>query len=406
MASFFSKKNLIVMAPLGFYSGLPLALTGATLQAWLSVAQIDIRSIGLYSLIAIPYTFKFIWAPVLDRWAFPILGRRRGWMLFFQALIAIFIWCMATTGPEMNLMLLALFAFMSAFTSASQDIVFDAYRTDLLSPAERGTGAGISITGYRIGMLVSGAFALVLADRIGWGNTYRLMALLMLLSIIVTILSPDPGHKTRPPSNLKEAVWGPLSQFFLRPGAMSYLLLIVFYKLGDAFAGTLSTAFLIKGMGFSPTAVGTINKGMGLLCTVAGALWGGALTGKLGLYRALFLFGILQAISNLAFMALAVTGKSYTMMALAVAVENLSGGMGTAAYVAYMASITNKKFTATQYALLSSLMGIPRVLASAPTGFMAQSMGWFWFFLTCTLVAIPGLVVLKWVAEKKGSEPF
>ena len=382
------------MAPLGFYSGLPLALTGATLQAWLSVAQIDIRSIGLYSLIAIPYTFKFIWAPVLDRWAFPILGRRRGWMLFFQALIAIFIWCMATTGPEMNLMLLALFAFMTAFTSASQDIVFDAYRTDLLSPAERGTGAGISITGYRIGMLVSGAFALVLADRIGWGNTYRLMALLMLLSIIVTILSPDPGHKTRPPSNLKEAVWGPLSQFFLRPGAMSYLLLIVFYKLGDAFAGTLSTAFLIKGMGFSPTAVGTINKGMGLLCTVAGALWGGALTGKLGLYRALFLFGILQAISNLAFMALAVTGKSYTMMALAVAVENLSGGMGTAAFVAFLMALCHRSFTATQYALLSAVAAVGRIFVGPPSGYLVSYTGWPLFFFITFLAALPGIFML------------
>ncbi len=394
MASFFSKKNLIVMAPLGFYSGLPLALTGATLQAWLSVAQIDIRSIGLYSLIAIPYTFKFIWAPVLDRWAFPLLGRRRGWMLFFQALIAIFIWCMANTGPEKNLTLLAFFAFMTAFTSASQDIVFDAYRTDLLSPAERGTGAGISITGYRIGMLISGAFALVLADRIGWGNTYRLMALVMLLSIIVTILSPDPGHKIRPPSNFREAVWGPISQFFLRPGAMSYLLLIVFYKLGDAFAGTLSTAFLIKGMGFSPTAVGTINKGMGLLCTVAGALWGGALTGRLGLYRALFLFGILQAISNLAFMALAVAGKSYTMMALAVAVENLSGGMGTAAFVAFLMALCHRSFTATQYALLSAVAATGRIFVGPPSGYLVSYTGWPLFFFITFLAALPGIFML------------
>lgn len=382
------------MLPLGFASGLPLALSGGTLQAWLTVAGVDIRTIGAFSLVGLPYALKFLWSPIMDRFVPLPLGRRRGWMLLAQAAVVAGLLCMGLGNLVSVPSLAALAALFVAFSSASQDIVIDAYRTDLLEERERGIGAGLCVTGYRIGMLVSGALALILAERIGWGTTYTLMAAVMAGCMLVPLLGPEPGTNAAGPSTLKGAVVDPLAEFFSRGNAVLFLCLVVLYKLGDACAGTLTTAFLIRGVGFSPAAVGAINKGMGLLATVSGAVFGGALMARLGLFSSLMLFGILQAVSNLSFMVLSWTGKSYPMMVLAVLFENVSGGMGTAAFVAFLMALCDRRFSATQYALLSALASIGRVLAGPPSGFLVRQVGWTEFFFVTALVALPGLVLL------------
>ncbi|MDL1962462.1 MAG: MFS transporter [Deltaproteobacteria bacterium] len=397
LVSFLASRRLAVMLPIGFASGIPLALTSGTLQAWLTVDGVDIRTIGLFSLVGIPYTLKFFWSPVMDRFCPPWLGRRRGWILLTQGTLVLGIFSMAFIAPADAPFLMACLALMVAFSSASQDIVIDAYRTDLLEEKERGFGVGLSVTGYRIAMLVSGALALILSDRIGWQNTYILMAGIMSLGILGTLAGPEPRLSLSPPGSMAEAISGPLKEFFSRPAAISMLVLIVLYKLGDAFAGTLTTAFLIRGVGFSPTDVGTINKGFGLVATIGGALLGGGLMAKIGLFGALMFFGVLQAVSNLSFMVLAWIGKSYCAMIAAVGFENLSGGMGTAAFVAFLMALCNHRFTATQYALLSALASLGRVFVGPPSGFLVNWVGWPQFFFITTLVALPGLILLWWM---------
>ncbi|MFQ5993184.1 MAG: MFS transporter, partial [Nitrospiraceae bacterium] len=274
------------------------------------------------------------------------------------------------------------------------DIAFDAYRTDVLTPTERGFGAAVSVTGYRLAMLVSGALALILADHIGWRTTYLFMAALMLVGMAGTLLSREPIAPPAPPRSLTEAAWGPIREFFSRSPALALLVLIVLYKIGDAFAGSLTTAFLIRGVDFSPSEVGVVNKGMGLLATLLGALAGGALMVKLGLFRSLLLFGILQAVSNLSFMLLAWVGKSYPIMVGAIAFENLAGGMGTAAFVALLMSLCDHRYTATQYALLSALAALGRVFVGPPSGYLVEAVGWVIFFLVTFFAALPGLWVL------------
>ena len=393
------------MLPLGFASGLPLALTAGTLQAWLTVAGLDLRTIGIVTLVGLPYTVKFLWSPLMDRFVPPWFGRRRGWMIATQLGLIAGIAAMAVTGPADAIWALSVLAIAVAFLSASQDIAFDAYRADVLLARERGIGAGISVTGYRIAMLISGAVALILSDHIGWQSTYLLMASLMLIGVATTLLSPEPSSAITPPGTLSEAVWGPIREFFSRSPAVGLLLLIVLYKVGDAFAGTLTTAFLIRGVGFSPTEVGVINKGMGLLATLFGALTGGALMARMGLFRALLLFGLLQAVSNLSFMVLAWTGKSYLVMVSAVAFENLSGGMGTAAFVALLMSLCDHRYTATQFALLSALGALGRVFVGPPSGYLVETVGWVVFFFITFLAALPGLGLLWRLRDYLNTQP-
>ena len=379
---------------LGFASGLPLALSSGTLQAWMTVAGVDIKTIGLFSLVGLPYTVKFLWAPLMDRYAPGFLGRRRGWIALSQLALIGLIACMGALDPTRSPLTLAALALVLAFTSASQDIVFDAYRTDVLKDKERGLGAAVSVLGYRLAMLTSGALALILSDHIGWRNTYWMMAGIMVIGLLAALLGPEPENHARPPRTLTEAVVGPLKEFFGRPEAWVMLLLIVLYKLGDAFAGSLTTAFLIRGVGFTPTDVGAINKGLGLVATIVGALFGGGLMVRLGLFRSLLLFGALQAVSNLAFMVLAWAGKSYALMVIAVAFENIAGGMGTAAFVALLMALCDHRFSATQYALLSALAAVGRVFVGPPSGFLVDAVGWVWFFFFTILVALPGLALL------------
>lgn len=393
----FTNRRVGVVLLLGFASGLPLALTGGTLQAWMTTAGVDLKTIGIFTLVGLPYTLKFLWAPLMDRFVPPWLGRRRGWIIATQVALMLGIAAMGVGSPQHALWALAALALFVAFTSASQDIAFDAYRADVLRPAERGAGAAVSVFGYRIAMLVSGAGALIMADFLDWRTTYLILAALMTVGVLATLWGPEPEQQVVPPRTLQEAVWGPLQEFFTRysvSAGLGILILIVLYKLGDAFAGTLSTAFLLRGVGFSLSEVGTVNKALGLAALLLGALFGGVLMSKLGLYRSLMIFGILQAVSNLSFMVLAWVGKSYVMLVTAVVFEQVTGGMGTAAFVALLMALCNHRYTATQFALFSALAAFGRQYLGPPAGLLADSLGWVTFFFITTLAALPGLWLL------------
>ncbi len=376
---------------LGFSSGLPLALTGSTLQAWLTVSGVDIMTIAWFSWAGIPYLLKFLWSPLMDRYVPPFLGRRRGWMLLMQLALVLGFVGMAISPPKTDLWLLGCLALWVAFASASQDIVIDAYRTDLLPAAERGMGAAVSVLGYRIAMLASGGLALILADRIGWRETFFVMAALMGVGLATSLVAPEPAVRGTPPRSLRAAVVEPLRDLMSRSGALQLLALIALYKFGDALAGTLTTAFLIRGVGFSLTDVGTINKVLGLASLLLGGLLGGLLLVRMSLVRALLLFGALQAISNLSFAVLAWAGKSYPLLVFAVGFENLASGMGTAAFVAFAMALCNHSFSATQYAILSALASLGRVLFGPVTGALVEVMGWANFFVLTFVAALPGL---------------
>jgi PAT family beta-lactamase induction signal transducer AmpG len=402
----FRDRNLAVILILGFASGLPLALSGSTLQAWLTVEGVDLATIGIVTLVGIPYTWKFLWAPFLDRYVPPFLGRRRGWLAITQLALAAGLAAMAFCSPGSHALLLVSLGLFVAFASASQDIVYDAYRTDLAKPEQRGLAAALLVVGYRVAMLCSGALALVLAAGtsflrpLAWQEIYLLMAVLMLACVAATVWGREPENLAPAPRSLGEAVRAPLREFFSRPGAWSLLFLIVLYKLGDAFAGALTTAFLLRGMGFTLADVAYVNKVMALAATILGALAGGTLMVKLGLYRALMAFGIFQAVCILSFMWLALAGKSYPVMILAVGLENFSAGMGTAAFVALLMALCDHRFTATQYALLSALASIGRVYVGPVAGYATDprylGLGWPTFFFLSFLVALPGLALLYW----------
>ncbi|MEN8128950.1 MAG: MFS transporter [Pseudomonadota bacterium] len=387
-------RRMGVILLLGFSSGLPLALTSGTLQAWMAVENVELSTIGIFTLVGLPYTLKFLWAPIMDRYVPPLLGRRRGWILITQVGLMLGIAAMARTSPTEATWMMASLALFVAFTSASQDVVFDAYRTDVLPARERGLGAAVSVGGYRVAMLMSGAVALILADQIGWVDTYMFMAVLMAVGMVATFIGPEPKVEPRAPRSLAEAIWGPLKEFFSRRGAIALLVMIVLYKLGDAFAGTLTTAFLIRGPGFTPTDIGLVNKGMGLAATLVGAFFGGVLLAQLGLYKSLLLFGGLQAITNLGFMMVALAEKSYPLMIMAVGLENLAGGMGTAAFVALLMALCDHRYTATQFALLSALAVLGRVYLGPAAGYLVEHIAWSTFFFITFLAALPGLWLL------------
>jgi PAT family beta-lactamase induction signal transducer AmpG len=490
--------RLIVVTLLGFASGLPLALTGQALQAWLTADGIDLATIGFLSLVGLPYTFKFLWAPLMDRFDLPWLGRRRGWLVLTQLALAGALLALAATPPTGEIRLFALIAVAVAFVSASQDVVIDAYRTDVLPSSERGLGASLNVMGYRLAMIVSGGLALIWTDPAQhgawtWPQVYRLMAGVMALAALASAtllprVATPPG--ARPPARrdltgfvavaaavafgvlvsdrfaipvaraligplldgsaldarlqqrwielvalllgialtLPLAAWaarrarfetllGGLASYFAQPGAAAFLALIVLYKLGDAFAGSLMTPFLLKSMAYSPAEVGVVNKVIGLWLTIGGALVGGALMLRLGLWRALLAFGVLQMASNLGFWWLAAEGPGVlpglTLPAfdwgfvrldtptpvdggllMVIAFENLSGGMGTAAFVAFLMALCNQRFTATQFALLSAFASIGRVWVGPLAGVLAESIGWPTFFVLSTVLALPALAML------------
>jgi PAT family beta-lactamase induction signal transducer AmpG len=406
----FRSRRLAVILALGFSSGLPLALTGGTLQAWMTVEGVDLSTIGAFTLVGIPYIWKFLWAPAMDRFVPPFLGRRRGWLVLTQLALVLGIAAMAFQSPRADLALVAWLALIVAFASASQDIVVDAYRTDVVTREQRGIAGAIGVAGYRVATLVSGALALVLVGgsgaipALGWRNTYLIMAALMAVGVIAAFWGEEPSTAPAAPRTLREAVVEPFREFFSRPGAIAFLVLLVLYKLGDAFAESLTTAFLLRGAGFSLDDVGWVNKAIGVAATIAGALLGGAVMVKLGLYRALLAFGILQGVAILSFMWLALAGKSYPIMVLAVGLEKGTAGMGTAALVALLMALCDHRFTATQYALLSALASIGRVFVGPVAGYATDpkylGLSWPMFFFSAFVLAIPGLMFVRLLREE------
>jgi len=380
---------------MGFSSGLPLLLaTGSVLQAWLKEAGVDLGTIGLFALVGLPYTLKFLWAPLLDRFA-PIsgMGRRRGWLLLIQITLIAAIAGLGLTDPEQSLPLVTLAAFLAAFFSASQDIVIDAYRRESLADDEQGLGASFYVNGYRIGLLLASGGGLILADFIPFQAVYAIMAAAMIPGLMTTWLCSEPPVVAGAPRTLREAVVEPFIEYFARQDALLILLFVLLYKVGEMMASQMTTPFYLD-LGFTKTEIGAVVKLFGFWATVIGGLLGGLLMLRLGVYRALWLFGVLQAAGLSGFVILAQLGHNLPGLALAITSENLFSGMATTAYVAFMATLTHRKFTATQYALLSSLMGIPRVILNAPTGYLATALGWEGFFLFCMAATLPGLWLL------------
>jgi len=489
--------RLLVVTILGFASGLPLALSGTALQTWLTVDNVDLTTIGWFSLVGLPYTFKFLWAPLMDRFEPAFLGRRRSWLVIVQIALAVCLVAMSLLSPSLNTQLIAMAAIGVAFLSASQDIIIDAYRTDILRSDERGLGGSLSTFGYRLAMILSGGIALVWADQVSgygwtWPQIYKVMAGVMVCLSVVTmlVLPPLASDAPKPNSNARNDLFGffallvtvvigflvtsrlfspffqwvalqlsqgevsqdvkkwtdlvsllaglavtiplgwwvsvrskfetlnvSLANYFQLDGAIHILVLIVLYKLGDAFAGSLTSPFLIKGMGFSQAEIGVVNKVIGIWLTIVGALFGGALMVRLGLFWSLLVFGILQMMSNLGFWLVAVMGKGAwgsvmlpafdlgfvslkdttsldLLLVSAIGFENITGGMGTAAFVALLMALCNQKFTATQYALLSAFAAVGRVWVGPMSGVLASSLGWPQFFIFSTISAVPGLVML------------
>jgi len=389
--------RMLVALLMGFACGLPLLLTISVLQAWMKEEGVDLTVIGMMALVGLPYTLKFFWAPFLDRFTLPFLGRRRGWLLIAQVALIFSISVLGLTDPANNPWMVAFAAFLVTFFSASQDIVVDAYRREDFPDEELGLASSLYINGYRVGMLLASGGGLIMADHMPFSSVYLIMAACMLPGLLTTLLAHEPKITHGTPRSMREAVFDPMVEYFSRQGALWILAFILFYKIGDTMAGAMTTPFYLD-IGFSKTEIGTVVKLFGFWATIAGALIGGVLMLRLGISRSLWVFGFLQAISTACFALLARIGHSVAVLSGVIAFENLSSGMGTAAYAAFMASITNKKFTATQYALLTSLMGIPRVVASAPTGFLAKNLGWESFFIACTVIAVPGMLLLFKIA--------
>ncbi len=407
------KTRLLLIGLLGFYSGLPLALTASTLTAWLADAKVDRASIGLFAAIATPYALKFLWAPLLDGLRLPLLtarlGRRRGWLLLTQALLAASIAAMAFTNPALNPWMTALVGVMVATLSATQDTVIDAYRVERLAPEEQGTGAAWATFGYRIGMLLSGAGALYLADRIAWEMTYLVMAAVMGSACVLTLMmrEPETARALREAAGgvmpfLRNYVVAPFRDFMTRPLWLAVLLFVVLYKLGDAFMGTMFNPFLLD-IGFTKTEIAQVVKFYGLIATILGTFAGGWLVGHAGMFRALMLCGFTHMLTNLLLVMQARIGADVHFLTYTISLENFTGGMSTAAFIAYLSALCRLNYTATQYALLSSLAAFGRTWLSTPSGWLSQTVGWEIFFAISSLISIPSLVLLWWIERRKKS---
>jgi MFS transporter, PAT family, beta-lactamase induction signal transducer AmpG len=388
---------MLVTLFLGFSSGVPFAATLGTLQAWMKDAAVDLTIISFYASVRLPYTLKFIWAPLMDRFVPPFLGRRRGWMVITQVLLALSLGALGLCDPKASPFLVAFIALLICFFSASQDIVLDAHRRDSLNDQELGLGSSLFIAGYRLGMLFAGGFAFYLADHIPWSEVYFVLGASILVGLLATLAAPEPTTEIAPPRSLREAVIGPLKDYFGRSKAWEILAFILLYKLGDNLAGAVSTYFVLD-LGFTKTEYFAIVKTFGLLAMIVGGLIGGGIILRIGINNSLWLFGILQAVSLLGFSVLADLGHNQQALTTVIVLETLAIGMGTSAYAAFMASQCNRKFSATQYALLTSLMGIPGVILATPTGYLAEYLGWKAYFLFCAAMALPGYLLLFRVA--------
>jgi PAT family beta-lactamase induction signal transducer AmpG len=394
---------LVVVALLGFASGLPLYLTGSTLKAWLTQDGLNIKAIGLFGLVTQPYALKFLWAPILDRYLPPFLGRRRGWMVLAQGLLVLLLVLMSMAHPQAGLFPIALLGVLVAFASASQDIVVDAWRAEAFPERELGLANAVHVGAYRLAMLVSGAGALVLAGKSGWRVTYLIMAAMMGLGALGTFLARSTDEVAKSPRTLREAVVEPFRQFLGRPAVGEVLAFCLLYKIGDQLAEAMTTTFLLRGMGFTLAQIGVTTKTVGITFLILGGLVGGTVMRKLSLKRALVLFGLCQGASIMAFWALSRLGPRLPVLVGALALENLSYGMGGAAFATFLMSLCDKRFTATQYALLTSVMALSRGYLTAPSGWIVERLGWPGYFLVCSAAAVPGLLLLlrfdRWGVE-------
>ncbi|MGZ3331889.1 MAG: AmpG family muropeptide MFS transporter [Gemmatimonadaceae bacterium] len=404
----FVQPKMATLLVLGFSSGLPFYLTSKTLQAWMTTAKVDLATIGFFSLVTLPYSLKFVWAPVMDRYVPPFLGRRRGWVLITQVLLLLAIAAMSLHDPRTGLKMLAINAIAIAFFSASQDISLDAYRTDVLRDREMGAGAAVFVMGYRIAMITTGALAFFLADRMSWNMVYVILSLLMIIGIAGTFAAHEPVLSDAPPRTLVEAVVLPFADFFQRIGvwrALLVLLFIVAYKYSDSLAGSMTTPFLLQA-GFSQSEVGAVFLGVGVIATIVGVVAAGAVMGKWGINRSLWIFVVFQGLSNLTYYGLSLSGKNHALMVSAIITENFGLGLVTGGMTAYLQSMCNKRFTATQFALLSSLMAASRDILVAPAGKIAESLGWPGFFILTVAMAIPPLLLLPFIAPWSREVPI
>jgi PAT family beta-lactamase induction signal transducer AmpG len=399
-------RRMLICVFIGFSSGLPLYLLFNLLPAWLRSEHVDLKTIGLFALIQFPYTWKFLWSPLLDRYVVPVLGRRRGWMLLTQLGLLAVIAAMGAFSPQSELRIIAYIATLLAFLSATQDIVLDAYRRELLADNELGMGSAVHVNAYRIAGLVPGSLSLILSDMLPWNMVFVVTALFMLPGIAMTLLVKEPVNNAAP-KTLRAAVVEPFREFIQRQGwrsALWILAFLFFYKLGDSMCTALATPFYLD-MGFSKTDIGLIAKNAGLWPAVIGGMLGGLWMLKIGINKALWLFGVVQLLSILGFAWLAAVGYhseiavlERAQLALVIGLEALGVGLGTVAFVAFIARSTHPAYTATQFALFTSLMAIPRTFANAATGWLVEGMGWTGFFLLCAVLAIPGMLLLVKVA--------
>jgi PAT family beta-lactamase induction signal transducer AmpG len=387
-----SPKMLAIMI-LGAASGFPNQITESALQAWLKDSGATNTAIGVMSYVALPYLLKFLWAPFIDRYPLPMLGRRRGWIFLTQIALAIAIAAFAVQNPSVSLTPIAVCAVAIVFLSATQDIAFDAYRTDVSKPHERGMAAAANNLGYRSAAWIASAVALVVADFAGWRLAFLILAGVMALFCIGTFLAPEPEYRHEPPRSLSESVLVPLKELLGSPGAVALIMLVVLFKVGDAFALKLFTPFMMD-VGFSKTEIALVLKALFVTSAIAGAILGGILMVKLGLLRSMIIFGVLQTASNLLYYALALVGKNYALMATAVIVDNVAGAMGNIASVALIMSLCNQRFSAFQYALLSSFALLPRYALGGPAGWTADHAGWDGYFIVSCLIALPGLAMV------------
>lgn len=393
-------RRMLICVFTGFSSGLPLYILISLLPAWLRSEQVDLKAIGLFALIQLPFTWKFLWSPLMDRFAWPRLGRRRGWMLLTQLALLLSLPLFGWFNPMLDIWTIAYLAATVAFFSASQDVVLDAFRREILLDVELGLGNAIHVNAYRIAGLVPGSLSLILADHLPWNSVFLITALFMLPGIVMTLMSGEPERAKGAPRTLREAVVEPFHEFVTRAGwrqALLILAFIFFYKLGDSMATALATPFYLD-MGFSKSEIGLIAKNAGLWPAIIGGLLGGVWMIKLGINRALWLFGVVQAASILGFALLAKNGHDLVLLAGVIGFEALGVGLGTTAFVAFIARATNPLYAATQFALFTSLMAVPRTLFNSATGYLVEQLGWFDFFVLCTYLALPGMLLLLKVA--------
>lgn len=392
-------KRMLICIFTGFSSGLPLYILVSLLPAWLKTEGVSLKEIGLFALIGLPFTWKFIWAPLFDRYALPF-GRRRGWLFVTQLGLFVSLPVFGFFHPQIDIRTIAFFCVWVAFLSASQDVVLDAYRRELLPDVELGLGNAVHVNAYKIASLVPGSLSLILADHMEWSSVFMITALFMLPGLVMTLLVTEPALKNVAPKTLRAAVVEPFQEFITRNGlnsALTVLLFIFLYKLGDSMATALATPFYLE-MGFSKTEIGLVAKNAGLWPSVIGGMLGGIWMMRLGINRALWIFGAVQMIAILGFAWLAMVGHSLPWLALVIGLEALGVGLGTAAFVAYIAHTTNPLYTATQFALFTSLAAVPRTFANAATGYLVEYFGWVNFFVLCFVLAIPGMLLLLKVA--------